>query len=329
VNGSPVREVAPPPVLCVGILVADLFVPLLERLPAPGDLIATDDFLLQPGGCAANTAIALRRLGVPVAVCGRVGDDLFGVHVEADLVARGIDTTLVSRASGYGTSKTVVIPVAGEDRRFIHTFGANAALTAGDVTSAALEAAEVVYVGGYLVLPALDQDQLAERFRVARAGGATIALDVVAPTGRSLSLDAVRALLPLTDYFLPNDDEARALTGERDPYEQAGRFLEAGARIVVIKMGARGALVRTARESFEVPAPPVDVIEPSGAGDAFAAGLVLGILEGWSLDRQVRFASVMGASACTALGCWAGVFARDEAEAFLEEHPVRARARLP
>jgi sugar/nucleoside kinase (ribokinase family) len=313
-------------VLCVGILVADLFVPPLERLPAAGELVATDDFLLQPGGCAANSAIALRRLEVPVAVCGCVGDDLFGDYLEADLASRGIDTELVARASGRGTSKTVIIPLVGEDRRFVHTFGANAALRVEDVTVAALQAAEVVYVGGFLVLPSLHQDELAERFRLARASGTTILLDVVAPAGQELSLDDVRALLPLTDYFLPNEDEARALTGERDPYRQAGRFLDSGAGVVVIKMGSRGALVRSSSGAFEMPAPPVRVVEPSGAGDAFAAGLVLGILEGWDLERQVRFASVLGGSACTALGCTAGVFTRREADAFLEEHALAMRA---
>ena len=80
---------------------------------------------------------------------------------------------------------------------------------------------------------------------------------------------------------------------------------------------ARGAR-RGAQDAFELPAPQVDVVEPSGAGDAaFAAGLVLGILEGWDLQQKARFASVLGGSACTALGCWAGVFTRNEAEAYL------------
>jgi sugar/nucleoside kinase (ribokinase family) len=307
--------------------VADLVVPLLERLPGAGELISTEDFLLQPGGCAANSAIALQRLGVRAAVCGCVGDDLFGDHLEAELASRGIDTSLVRRTSGYGTSKTVVLPVAGEDRRFIHTLGANAAMQASDFPPAALEVADVVYLGGYLVLPAIRAEELAERFRHARASGTAVLLDVVAPAGVSLSLDDVRVLLPHTDYFLPNEDEARALTGESTPARQAQRLLEAGARAVVITRGERGALVHTADSCFEVPAPPVTVVEPSGAGDAFAAGLALGILEGWDLERQVRFASVLGGSACTALGCSAGIFTRDQAEAFLVEHPLHPRVR--
>ncbi|MDH4340489.1 MAG: sugar kinase [Thermoleophilia bacterium] len=313
-------------VLCVGILVADLVVPPLARLPAAGELIATEDFLVQPGGCAANTAIALRTLGLAAAVVGRVGDDLFGDLVERDLRARGIDTSGVARTAGHGTSKTVILPVVDEDRRFIHTFGANAALTAADIPPVSLEAADVTYVGGYLVLPALHQSDLAARFRFAREQGTRIVLDVVVPSGLGdLSVDAVSELLPLADYFLPNEDEARALTGEAEPLRQAERLLEAGARTVVIKRGERGVLVHSGDEVFELAAPRVDVLEPSGAGDAFAAGLILGMLEGWELERSARFASVMGGSACTALGCYAGVFSRDEADRFIMEHPAWAR----
>lgn len=317
------------PVLCLGILVADLFVPPLERLPAAGEIVATDDFLVQPGGCAANSAIALAKLGVRATVAGCVGDDIFGDFVEGDLRSRGIDTGAVRHAAGYGTSKTVIVPVVGEDRRFVHTFGANAAVTAADIPQEALATAEVVSVGGYLVLPSLRQDELAERFRQARGHGATVVLDVIAPANRSLSLDDVGELLPLVDYFLPNDDEARALTGDADPRRQAEMFLDRGAGAVVITMGERGAFAHNGRQAFAVPAPPVPVVEPSGAGDAFDAGLIVAILQGWDFARAVRFASVIGGSACTALGCSAGVFTREQADRFLDEHPSWAHATVP
>lgn len=309
------------PVLSVGILVADVFVPPVAGLPAAGELVSTGDFLVQPGGCAANTAIVLARLGVSVTVAGRVGDDLFGDLVEQQLQARGVGTSGVVRTPGEGTSKTVILSVTGEDRRYLHTFGANGTLTADDISEPALEAAQVVYVGGYLVLPALRQRELAHRFRIAREHGTRIVLDVVVPSGHDeLSLDAVRELLPLADYFLPNEDEARALTGEADPRAQAERMLEAGANTVVIKRGADGAFARSRDEAFDVPAPPIEAVEPSGAGDAFAAGLIVGLLEGWSLRRTVRFASLSGGSACTALGCYEGAFTREEADAFLSQH---------
>jgi sugar/nucleoside kinase (ribokinase family) len=306
------------PVLCIGILVADIVVPQLDRLPAAGELVATDDFLTQPGGCAANTAIDLARLGVQASVCGSVGDDAYGEIVLRDLREHGIDTSAVVTTPGTPTSKTVMLLVRGEDRRFVHTFGANASLTAADIPATALADACVVYIGGYLVLPRLDRAELAERLREARAHGARVVLDVVVPADeRRSSSDSLAELLPLVDYFIPNDHEGAALTGRDRPAEQAKAFAALGARTVVITLGERGVHVRAADVAFDMPAPRMTVVEPSGAGDAFAAGLIAGILEGWELAEAVRFASVLGGSACTALGTWGGVYTRSEADEFV------------
>jgi sugar/nucleoside kinase (ribokinase family) len=311
----------PAPVLCLGILVADIFVPPLERLPAAGELIATGDFLVQPGGCAANVSLDLRTLGVPSAVCGRVGDDPFGELLIRDLRERGVGTDDVLRTAGCRTSTTVILPVIGDDRRYVHSFGANAVLSGDDLTQVALERADVLYVGGYLMLPSMQQRSLAEQLQRARAHGTVVVLDVAVPAGSAASLDALDTLLPLADYFVPNADEARAITGESDPRRQAQRLMACGAQRVLIKLGDRGTYVRAAGVSFEMPAPHVDAVEPSGAGDAFAAGLIVGIREHWDLESQVRFANVVGASACTALGAWNGVFSREQEDLYLSAHP--------
>lgn len=318
-----------PPVLCIGVLVADIFVPPLQRLPAAGELVATDDFLIQPGGCAANVALALGTLATSAAVCGRVGADMLGEFVVRDLQSHGIDITGVLATPGFGTSKTVILPVVDEDRRYLHTFGANAALKASDIDDAALDAAEVVYVGGYLMLPALREDELAAHLTRARARGATVILDVALPAGSGASLRDMSGLLTLADYFVPNIDEARALTGEADPRRQTDCLIQHGAQRVLIKLGDRGTYVRSSEREFEIGAPQVNAIEPSGAGDAFAAGLVVGIREGWDLERTVRFANVTGSSACTALGSWGGVFTREQAEAVLASQPLQARSATP
>ena len=119
--------------LCAGILVADLVIPPLPELPAPGELTASEDFLLAPGGCAANVAISLAKLGIWSAVSGRVGADFFGEFLQNELHAFGVDTSGLRRSADRGTSKTVVLPVAGQDRRFVHSFGANADFTIEDV----------------------------------------------------------------------------------------------------------------------------------------------------------------------------------------------------
>ena len=304
-------------VVCAGILVADVFVPPLVRLPAAGELLVTDEFLVQPGGCAANAAIALRRQEADVAVVGCVGDDPFGELVERGLRAHGIDTSAIRRVPGLGTAKTVIVPVAGEDRRYIHTFGANAALGAGDLAGRAIETAEALYVGGYLLLPGLRGPELAERLAAVRARGARVVLDVAVPGGAAVSLADVAPVLPHVDWFVANEDEARALTREREPERQIEMLVEAGTRAAAVTRSERGAVVAAGDERFSVPAPTVEVVEPSGAGDAFAAGLISALLDGLDARASVERACVLGASACTALGCAAGVFTRDELDAYL------------
>jgi sugar/nucleoside kinase (ribokinase family) len=307
-------------VFCAGILVADLFAPPLPRLPHAGELLHVDDFLLTVGGCAANTGADLARLGRRVAVAGKVGKDAAGDFVLGALGAHGLDATPVRR-SAMPTSRTVILPVVGEDRRYIHTVGANADFTIGDVDFERSSAARVLYVGGYLLLPGLAGGDLARLFAHARSRGALTVLDV-AGVRPGTGLAPLAEVLPHTDVFLPNGDEAFALTGEQDPARQAAIFVGCGAGLAAVTLGGEGSVVCTADECLGAAAFPVDVVDPSGGGDAFDAGFIAGLLEGWDLRRTLAFASAVGASACTRLGCTDGVFTRAEADAFVAAHPL-------
>jgi sugar/nucleoside kinase (ribokinase family) len=309
---------APAQVACIGILVADLFAPPLPRLPAAGELLKVDEFLLSTGGCAANTGIDLIRLGVPTTVIGKVGQDLFGDFVVADLARHGLDTAGIRR-SAQGTSRTVILPVRGEDRRYIHAVGANADFTLADVDWALVMQARVLYVGGYMLLPGLDATSLAGLFAAAQQAGVKTVLDVAGVTPDALH--EVAKLLPHVDVFLPNHDEACILTGAGDPAQQAAAFLDLGVGIAGITLGGDGAYVRSRQASVRAAAYPVEVVDPSGGGDAFDAGFIVGMLEGWDLAQTVAFASAAGALACTALGCTAGLRTRAETELFIRSRP--------
>jgi sugar/nucleoside kinase (ribokinase family) len=306
-------------VICAGVLVADLFVPPLARLPVAGELVATQDFLADSGGCAANTATALAKLGVRSVVAGKVGNDIFGDFIIRDLQRKGVDISGVSRSSNHGTSKTVILPVTGEDRRYIHTLGANADFDGSDLASRLSNRSRVFYLGGYLTLPSLRSSELCVLLQLAHAAGARTVLDVVLPRDQTDGRSALANVLPHVDFFLPNDDEAGRLTGESDTYSQARQLLGCGCDTVVITMGERGALLMNRRETIEMPAFVTQVVDPSGAGDAFAAGLIVGVLEKWEMARTMRFANTIGASACMALGCNAAVFTRQQADAFLAQ----------
>jgi sugar/nucleoside kinase (ribokinase family) len=304
-------------VVCAGVLVADLFIPPLMRLPVAGELLATQDFLADSGGCAANTATALAKLGVCAVVAGKVGNDIFGDFIIRDLQRKGVDVSGISRSTNHGTSKTVILPVTGEDRRYIHTFGANADFAASDVDVCLSNRTQVFYLGGYLTLPNLRASELCALLQRARAGGVRTVLDVVLPVEQTVGQSALVDVLPHVEFFLPNDYEAGRLTGETDPQRQARQLLRYGCDTVVITMGERGALLMNPRETIEMPAFVTPVVDPSGAGDAFAAGFIVGVLEKWEMAQILRFASAIGASACMALGCNAGVFTRPQADAFL------------
>ncbi|MFM8289457.1 MAG: carbohydrate kinase family protein, partial [Planctomycetaceae bacterium] len=112
-------------VLCCGIVVADFICEPVAHLPRAGELVLTGGISWEIGGCAANVATGLARLGVPVGVVGRVGEDDAGRFVRSRLDARGVRTELVLDTPDEQTSSTLVVNVTGEDRRFVHTFGAN------------------------------------------------------------------------------------------------------------------------------------------------------------------------------------------------------------
>ena len=167
--------------LSVGILVADHGCVPIDHAPAAGELVLTDGLSLSIGGCAANAAIDLARVGVKVGVVGSVGQDVFGQFIVETLEAGGVATSSVRRLTGVGTSGTLIVNVRGQDRRFVHTMGANARFTAADIPLERVRAAKVLYVGGYLLMPALVPEELAEAFRQARRWGVTTVLDVVLP----------------------------------------------------------------------------------------------------------------------------------------------------
>lgn len=312
-------------VVCLGILVSDVFAEPVPVLPQPGELKITDGFLLSPGGCAANVAVNLRRLNRSVGVVGKVGEDHFGEFVIAGLRQRGIETQYIRRSFRNPTSATVILNVHGEDRRYLHCLGANREFCSADLDARVLEQARILYVGGYLAMPGFKAAELADLFRDAKARGLITVLDVVIPADVQDPVKQVIPALAYTDYFLPNDDEAHLLTGISQPLEQAralSRFNAQGT--VVITLGSRGSLALRGERIIETPPFPMRSVDESGAGDAFAAGLIVGLLEGWPLDANLQFAAAVGASCTRALGCSDGVFRFDEAVAFVKAHGVES-----
>src|SRR5262249_10159510 len=194
---------APTDVLCAGIIVADHVSSPITHLPAAGELVLADQLLLTIGGCAANVAVDLGKLGVSASVVGRVGGDVFGRVVAEMLRERGVGVEALRTTPDVDTSQTLIVNVAGQDRRFIHTFGANAGFRADDIPFEAAQRCKVLYLGGYLLMHELHAEELAGVFAAARRAGVKTVLDVVTP-GPGDYLPRLTPLLPQVDVFLPN-----------------------------------------------------------------------------------------------------------------------------
>jgi sugar/nucleoside kinase (ribokinase family) len=309
-------------VLCAGIIVADHVCSPVTHVPAAGELVMTEKMLLTIGGCAANAAVDLVKMEVASAVVGRVGADIFGRIVADMLRDHGVDTSALLTTPGADTSQTLIVNVAGQDRRFIHTFGANAELRAADIPLDRVKECKILYLGGYLVMPKIRQEELVPVFAAARQAGAKTVLDVVVP-GHGEYLSRLERLLPHVDVFLPNDHEARLMTGEADPAKQAELFHRLGARTAVITMGGDGAVLVTDGVRLRSSVYSVPFVDGSGGGDAFDAGFIYGLLRQMSPEDCLRLASALGASCVRAIGTTPGVFTRSECEEFLRKNALR------
>lgn len=312
----------PVDVLCAGIIVADHVCAPIDHVPAPGELVMTERFLLTIGGCAANAAVDLSKMEVRAAVVGRVGDDTFGRIVADMLGVHDVDVSSVLVTPGAETSQTMIVNVAGQDRRFVHSFGANALFRAADIPLEAVKQCKILYLGGYLLMPRVVQEELIPVFAAAKNAGVKTMLDVATP-GPGDYLQQLERLLPYVDVFLPNNQEAELITGNRVPLEQAELFQRLGVGTAVITMGGEGAIlvsnnVRLRAAAFQVP-----YVDGSGGGDAFDAGYICGLLRGLDAEGCLRIASALGASCVRAIGTTPGVFTRTECDDFLRQTSLK------
>jgi sugar/nucleoside kinase (ribokinase family) len=311
------------PIVCLGILVADVVGRPMKEFPAPGRLALVDEMGLFTGGCAANTGSDLVKMGLSVEVIGKVGQDSFGDFLIRDLEQRGVGIQGIKRDTEVGSSATMVMVDPDGERRFVHYIGANASLTAADIDNTLIESASLFHLGGALVLPGIDGQPSVGLLRRARQAGAITFLDTVwDATGQWLKI--LGPYLPYTDYFLPSLPEAQVMTGHQEPSKAARALLHYGVKVVALKMGAAGCLVATRDgEAIRLPAFQVDAVDATGAGDAFVAGFMVGIWHGWSLEKTARFANAVGALCVTGMGASGGVRLLVEMLEFMNKTPLK------
>ncbi len=296
-----------PRVCVIGSFVIDLLFKV-KRRPGPGETMLADGFGMFLGGKGCNQAVGARRLGADVCIVGRVGRDPFGDMFLAKIEQEGIDSGHVTRDPEAGTA--IATPVVDEkgQNSIIAAPRANMRVTTGDVDAAtdAIAAADVLLL--QFEIPVAVSRRAAD---VARKHGTVVLLDP-APVEHGFE----RFSAPI-DYIVPNEIEAHMLTGRMTPEEAAAVLLPETRQGVVISLGEQGALAVDRAALHQFPAHRVKVVDTTGAGDAFRAGLAVKIAEGVGLEDAVRFANACGALACTVMGAEPSMPKLDDVEDFL------------
>ncbi len=308
-------------ILVVGIAVVDAIARPVDAFPAPGGLRFFDELTFTTGGCAINCSIALARLGIAADVVARVGRDPLGDFVVAELARSGVATGQIIRDPARPTSFSFVAVPRGGERSFLHTTGANSTLRASDVTAALLAGKHLCFVTGVMLMDALDGEPTAALLAAARAAGARTVMDTVYVEGLPVEnwRDRVAPALPHLDYFVPSEPEARAITGTADMAQAAALFRRWGARNVVIKLGERGVLcldeagLRTLVPAFAVER----VVDATGAGDCWAAGLLAGLEQGRTLVEAARLGNAVAAISVQAAGATTGILGMEQVRSLL------------
>lgn len=303
-------------VTCLGILVADVVGKPIDQWPARGKLMLADRMELHTGGCASNTGVALAKIGVKTAIIGKVGNDGFGDFVVNSLEKWGADCSGVVRDRDAATSATMVMVHSDGERSFIHYIGANAAFTDADVDFGIVKQSKILHVAGVFLMPAFDGEPTARVLKKAQEMGVTTSLDTCWDS-RGNWMKLLEPCLPYVDYAVPSIEEARMVTGKHEPADVAGVLMDKGVKTVALKMGNQGCYIRSRDVELRIPIYKVDAVDACGAGDSFAAGFLVGLVNGWDLERTGKFANAVGAFCVTALGATTGIKDQKTIEEFI------------
>ena len=287
-------------------------------------------FIARPGGAPANVAVAAARLGSEAAFVGSVGKDLFGDLILRTLEAEGVDTSAVRRCEPPTRTSIAFVEVSGGDRSF--TFyrsdpAADELLSPEDVSEEVLSGASFVNFGSIPLIKDPARSAIHRAVELAEEMDAPVAFDVNFREHLWESTETAREFVdPLLDrsrVVKLSDDEISPLLGTRRAEEAARILLDRGVALVFVSLGPEGALYATKDFSGEVPSFEVEVVDPTGAGDAFLAAALVRLSKGGWDEETVRDAArrgtAAGAIACTDYGAMRALPTKDELERFISD----------
>jgi len=311
-------------VIVLGDIILDIIVHI-PSYPQPGGDGIARAISIKSGGSAANTARALAQCGISTGLIGRAGNDVLAQQALADLRRAGVESALIQRDPTTCGGMMVVIVTPDGQRTMIGYRGANVHTQPGELDAAAIGAADWLHLSGYALLAAPQRKAAQRALSIAHRAGVRISLDPGLEIARQ-DAALVHSLLPQIDVLFPNLDELYALAAPADNVRDALRSLHRqNVAAIALKLGDRGCVLSTRGVRIDVPAFSTPVIDTTGAGDAFAAGLIAGQMHGLDLRACGLWANALGALTASVEGSHAPDL--ETLGLFLQKHMQLARWR--
>lgn len=304
----------------VGFHTFDALCRPVTQIPPRGETYFVEDFALAISGAAGAAAVVAAKHGLKVQAVGGIGNDLMGDWVLRRYADFGVDTQMMQRCPDFMTSSSIVTTRPDGQRPALHKRGATAGFYVGDDQVDQVLDTRIFHIGGVGLMDAMDKGRNAELLEEARERGILTTLDVFASNSDDLKL--LKPLLAHTDYFIPSEEEAMALSGRTDFEDICQFLLDQGVGAVVMTLGADGAMYRDQQgRKFDVPAYQIDVVCTCGCGDAFNAGFATGLHLGWSIEDCIRLGQGSSAQNAMGLGSQAVVSSLENTIKFIDTQP--------
>ena len=294
----------------VGLYVLDILGRPVSEIPKGGDLAYIDELRLTVAGTAGGTIIDCAKLGLSTLAVGAVGDDEKADFVVSVLEKFGADTAGFERIKGVPTSSTILNIRPNGERPALHLRGACDHFLPPNKEKLDIFDCKVFHLGGTGLLKKLDGPVSVELLKEAKENGCITTWDLIGAT--ESTIDIVKPLLPHIDYFMPSIEEASIMCGLDDPKDIAKYYLDNGVTNCVLTMGGEGSLFVNKDETIKTPAFDINVVDTTGCGDAFDAGMITSLINNFDLEKSLKFATTTSGLVATGLGSDAGIIDFDD-----------------
>jgi len=294
----------------VGLYVLDILGRPVSELPKGGDLAYIDELRLTVAGTAGGTIIDCAKLGLSTLAVGAVGDDEKADFVVSVLEKFGVDTAGFERIQGVQTSSTILNIRPNGERPALHLRGACDYFLPPNKEKLDIFDCKVFHLGGTGLLKKLDGSVSVELLKEAKEKDCITTWDLIGATESTINI--VKPLLPHIDYFMPSVEEASIMCGLDDPMDIAKYYLDNGVKNCVLTMGGEGSLFVNKDETIKTPAFDINVVDTTGCGDAFNAGIITSLINNFDLEQSLKFATTTSGLVATGLGSDAGIIDFDD-----------------